>query len=175
MTFIIIFYFFRFIVNNETKKVENDYKSQIDNYKSTIDDLNNQLKDAPNSKELESLKTKLADFENKEAKRLAEEKARQEDEVLTTNILSSFGDKKFASEYAKNGLIADIKSELSKPENKGKGITDIVEYLTKDKDGIFENPNKPADMPGMGHDDTQIPNNLDEMSYEQYKEWRKNN
>jgi hypothetical protein len=163
------------IVTNETKKVEDKYTSQIDTYKTTITDLNNQLKDIPDSKELETLKKQVADFEKKEAQRIADEKAKQEDEVLTTNILNSFGDKKFASEYAKNGLIADIKSELNKPENKGRGITDIMESLTKDKSGIFENPNKPADMPGMGDGATSTPDNLDEMSYEQYKEWRKNN
>lgn len=77
-------------------------------------------------------------------------KKQSSDEMLTRNIMESFGDKKFSSDYARNGLIADIKSELSKPENIGKSISDITEYLTKDKTGIFENPNKPADMPGMG-------------------------
>lgn len=164
------------IVTNETKKVEDKYTSQINTYKTTIDDLNSQLKDIPDSKELESLKKQVADFEKKEAQRIADEEAKQEDEVLTTNILNSFGDKKFASEYAKNGLIADIKSELGKPENKGKGITDIMEYLTKDKDGIFENPNKPADMPGMGDVTTEVSKEVfEKMSYNERIKFKQEN
>ena len=110
-----------------------------------------------------------------EAKRIADEKAKKEDEILTNNIITVFGDKKFTSDYVKNGLISDIKSELSKPENKGKGISEIFASLTKDKTGLFENPNQPADMPGMGEGNTSTPTNLDEMSFEQYKAWRQNN
>ncbi len=51
-------------------------------------------------------------------------------------------------------MIADIKTALSDPKNAGKGIEKIFTELTKDKEGIFENPNKPADMPGMGDVDT---------------------
>ena len=105
----------------------------------------------------------------------ADEKAKQEDEILTNNIITAFGDKKFTSDYVKNGLICDIKSELGKAVNKGKGIKEIFESLTKDKTGLFENPNQPADMPGMGEGDNTTPNNLDEMSFEQYKAWRQNN
>lgn len=164
------------IVTNETKKVEDKFNSQIETYKTTIDDLNNQIKDVPDSKELENLKKRVADFEKKEAQRIADEKAKQEDEVLTNNILNSFGDKKFASEYAKNGLLADIKSELSKPENKGKGITDIMESLTKDKIGIFENPNKPTDMPGMGNVTTEVSKEVfDKMSYNERIKFKQEN
>ena len=137
--------------------------------------MESQLENVPDSKELEGLKKEIADMKTAEQKRIADEKARQEDEILTNNIITAFGDKKFTSDYVKNGLIADIKSELNKAENKGKGISEIFESLTKDKTGLFENPNKPADMPGMGDGSTSTPNNLDEMSFEQYKAWRKNN
>ena len=164
------------IVTTETKKVEDDYKKQIETYKMEIDNLNNQIKNVPDSKEMETLKNQIADFEKKEAKRIADEKAKQEDEVLTTNILNALGDKKFASEYAKNGLIADIKTELGKPENKGKGITDIMDILTKDKNGIFENPNKPVDMPGMGSVSTEITKEaFDKMSYNERIKFKQEN
>ena len=35
---------------------------------------------------------------------------------------------------------------MKKEENQGKGIKDIFEELTKDKPGIFENPNQIQDM-----------------------------
>lgn len=103
-----------------------------------------------NSKNNEDFKSKFEELDEKIKKQEAEETAKREDETLTNNIVSVFGDKKFTSDYVKNGLIADIKSELKKSENTGKGIKEIFETLTKDKTGIFENPNKPTDMPGMG-------------------------
>lgn len=163
------------VVTNETEKVKNSLNSEIQTYKTTISNLESQLENVPDSKELEGLKKEIADMKTAEQKRIADEKARQEDEILTNNIITAFGDKKFTSDYVKNGLIADIKSELNKVENKGKGISEIFESLTKNKTGLFENPNKPADMPGMGDGSTSTPNNLDEMSFEQYKAWRQNN
>lgn len=162
-------------VTNETEKVKTDLGKEIDTYKTTITNLEKQLENVPDSKELEGLKKEIADMKTAEQKRLADEKAKQEDEILTNNIIAAFGDKKFTSDYVKNGLIADIKSELSKAENKGKGISEIFTSLTKDKTGLFENPNQPASMPGMGEGDTSTSNNLDEMSFEQYKAWRQNN
>ena len=63
---------------------------------------------------------------------------------MTDAIIATFGDKKFTSDYVRNGIIADMKTEIAKPENKGKGYNEIFETLTKDKEGIFANPNPPA-------------------------------
>ena len=41
------------------------------------------------------------------------------DKELTTAITGVFGDKKFTSDYVRNGLISDMKAEISKIENKG--------------------------------------------------------
>lgn len=98
-------------------------------------------------RELEALK---AEIERKEA----EDRERAEDAELTDAITAVFGDRKFTSEYAKKGLIADMKAEILKPENKSKGYEELFECLTRDKTGIFENPNKPADMTGMGDFDS---------------------
>ena len=96
-----------------------------------------QLENVPDLEEPNGLKKEIADMKTAEAKRIADEKAKKEDEILTNNIISAFGDKKFTSDYVKNGLITDIKSELSKAENKGKGISEIFESLTKDKGRII--------------------------------------
>lgn len=163
------------VITTETERVKTKLNNEIETYKTTITNLERKLENVPNSDEVESLKKEIADMKTAETKRIADEKAKQEDEILTNNIISAFGDKKFTSDYVKNGLIADIKSELNKVENKGKGISEIFESLTKDKTGLFENPNKPADMPSMGEEDNSTPSNLDEMSFEQYKVWRQNN
>ena len=73
---------------------------------------------------------------------------------MTEAITAVFGDKEFTSDYVRNGIIADMKTEIAKAENKGKGYAEIFESLTKDKEGIFANPNPPADMTGMGKVDT---------------------
>lgn len=162
-------------VTSETEKVKKDLTNEINTYKGTITNLENQIKEMPNSDDVTKLQNEINDMKQKESQRIADEKAKQEDEILTNNIITVFGDKKFTSDYVKNGLISDIKFELNKTENKGKGISEIFESLTKDKTGLFENPNQPADMPGMGEGSASTPNNLDEMSFEQYKAWRKNN
>ena len=138
------------IVTNETEKVRKELNDEINTYKTTINNLENKIKDMPTSDDVTKLQKEITDMKEAETKRIADENAKREDETLTNNIVSVFGDKKFTSDYVKNGLIADIKSELKKSENTGKGIKEIFETLTKDKTGIFENPNKPTDMPGMG-------------------------
>jgi len=164
------------VVKTETEKVEGKYKTDIENYKTTINDLNDKIKNAPNSEDFEKLKTQVADYEDKEAKRIEQEKAIKEDETLTNNILAVFGDKKFSSDYAKNGLLADIKAEVNKEENKGKGIKEIFETLTKDREGIFANPNTFKDMPGMGDIDTTVTKEaFDKMSYKERVELKQNN
>ena len=99
--------------------------------------------DADYKQQLETLQKQI-----KEEKEAAEKEAA--DKEQTEAILAVFGDKKFTSDYVKNGIVADMKAEILKPENKGKGYAEIAEALTKDKDGIFANPNPPADMTGMG-------------------------
>ncbi len=103
----------------------------------------------------EDWKQKFEDLEkaNKEAADSAA--AEKADKELTDAITAVFGDKKFTSDYVRNGIIADMKTEIAKPENKGKGYNEIFETLTKDKEGIFANPNPPADMTGMGNFDTK--------------------
>jgi len=163
-------------VKTETEKIENKYKEDIAQYKTTIDDLKQKIENAPKSEELENLKNTIADMEDKEQKRLAEEKAKKDDEILTNNIVSIIGDKKFTSEYAKNGLLSDIKSELKKDENQGKGIKDILEELTKDRTDIFENPNKMTDMAGMQDIDNVVSKeSFEKMSYKERLDFKQSN
>lgn len=164
-------------VTNETEKVKTDLNNEINTYKSTITNLETQIKSMPSSTDVTKLQNEIDEMKKAESQRLADEKARQEDETLTNNIVSVFGDKKFTSDYVRNGIIADIKSELKKTENTGKGIKDIFETLTKDKEGIFTNPNKPADMPPMGDvNNTEVTQDaFNKMSYLQRVNLKKEN
>lgn len=130
---------------NETLKEEN---TTLKNDKKTLEDkittLTNEAKNnADVAKELEDLKKEIKDKED------ADKKAK-EDAELTDAITAVFGDKTFTSDYVKNGIIADMKAEIAKPENKGKGYLELFEALTKDKEGIFANPNPGIEIPGMG-------------------------
>lgn len=156
-------------IKNETDKIEEKYKSQIENNKNTIEDLKTQIENAPKSNELENLKNKIAEYEKNEQERIAKQKADDEDKLLTNNILEAFGDKKFTSDYAKNGLVGDVKKALTIPENKGKGIKDLIEELSKDKEGIFASPNDVVNVPGANENvDTSITKDkFDKMSYKE--------
>lgn len=125
------------------KKTLEDKVKELGEKSTTADDYKNQL---------EALQKQIK--EKEEADRAA-----QADAELTNAITAVFGDKKFTSDYVKNGIITDMKAEIAKPENKGKGYAEIFEGLTKDKDGIFANANPPGDMSGMGKTDTDISEN----------------
>lgn len=137
-------------VKTETEKVESKLGKDIEEYKTTIDDLKKKIENAPKSDELENLKQTIADMEAKEQKRIADEKAKRDDEILTKNIVEAFGDKQFVNEYTKNAIINDIKNGLKDENNGGKSAKDLFEEITKDKSDIFVNPNQIQDMPGMG-------------------------
>ena len=128
----------------ELKSKLEDSNNKVSEYETKINEFNESSKDNAEWKaKYEELQTSIQEQE-------AKKKAEEEDKILTNNILEIFGDKKFTSDYAKNGLMNDIKSELGKSENKGKGITEIFDNLTKDKSDIFLNSNQIQDMPGMG-------------------------
>ena len=163
----------------ETDKVESKYKEDIDSYKSTIDDLKTQISKAPKSDEIESLKSKIADYEQKETDRIAKEKADKEDRILTENILSVVGDKKFVNDYTKDSIVNQIKAKLKDEANLGKSTKDLFEELTKDKEGIFSNPNPGvSDMPGVS-DNVDTGNitktEFDKMGYQQRLEFKQSN
>ena len=117
----------------------------IETYKSQVTELQKKAGDnADVAKQLKELQDKIA-----EEKRLADEKAA--DEQLTALIKETFPkDKKFVNEYTEAAYISQIKAEMNKAENKGKGIAEIFTALTKDKADIFANPNQIGNMPGFG-------------------------
>ena len=161
----------------ETEKVETKYKDQIEDNKTTINDLKAQIEKAPKSDEMESLKTKIAEYEQKEADRTAQLKAKQEDDILTKNINEVFGDKKFVNDFTKNAIVDQIKTALKDSANMGKSAKDLFEEITNGKDGIFANPNKIADMPGVdeGIENTVSKDAFDKMGYKERLELKQSN
>ena len=148
-------------ITKKDKEIEtlNDSKKELEEkvatYETKINEFNESAKDNADWKiKYEELQTSIKEQE-------AKQKAEEEDKILTDNINALFEGKTFTSEYARSGLLNDIKAGLNKPENKGKGIQDLFDELTKDKTDIFTNPNEQKDMEGMG--DSEQDNNTKEM------------
>jgi len=133
--------------DKELENLKNDKKEledKITTYETKINEFNESAKDNADWKlKYEELQTTIKEQE-------AKQQAEEQDKILTDNINALFEGKTFTSEYAKNGLLNDIKNGLNKPENKGKGIQDLFNELTKDKTDIFTSPNQIKDMSSMG-------------------------
>ena len=137
---------------NSSKK---ELEEKVSTYETKINEFNESAKDNADWKtKYEELQTSIKEQE-------AKQKAEEEDKILTDNINSLFEGKTFTSDYARSGLLNDIKAGLNKPENKGKGIQDLFDELTKDKTDIFTNPNEIKDMESMG--DSEENTNTKEM------------
>ena len=164
-------------IKTETEKVEKQYKEEINEYKTTIDDLKEQIKNAPKSDELESLKGKIADYEQKEADRIAKQKAKEEDDILTKNIVEVIGDKKFVNDYTKNSIINEVKTALKDNANLGKSAKDLFEQITNGKDGLFANPNQVIDMPSVDEnvETTISKEDFNKMGYKERLELKSSN
>ena len=134
----------------EAKEKTQDLENKIKDYESKIGELSSKAEDNTKvQEELDNLKKSIAENE-------AKAKAKAEDEILTKNITSVFGDKKFVNEYTKNAIISDIKTALKDSNNAGKSAKDLFEELTKDKDGIFNNPNPGVSTPPTGDVNTGL-------------------
>ena len=144
--------------DKEIESLTNDKKEleeKITTYETKINEFNESSKDNADWKlKYEELQTSIKEQE-------AKKKAEEEDKILNDNINALFEGKTFTSDYARNGLLNDIKQGLNKPENKGKGIQDLFDDLTKDKTDIFANPNQIKDMESMG--DSEQDNNIKEI------------
>lgn len=161
----------------ETDKVDIKYKDQLEDNKTTINELKAQIEKSPKTDEMESLKSKIAEYEQNEADRTAKQKAKEEDDILTNNINQVFGDKKFVNDFTKNAIMNEIKMALKDNANLGKSAKDLFEEITNGKDGIFANPNKVVDMPSI---DENVENaiskdDFDKMGYMQRLELKQSN
>jgi len=148
-------------IGKKDKEIDNltntkkELEEKITTYETKINEFNE------NSKDNADWKLKYDELQTSIKEQEAKKKAEEEDKILTDNINALFEGKTFTSDYARNGLLNDIKQGLNKPENKGKGIQDLFDELTKDKTDIFANPNQMKDMEGMG--DSEQDNNVKEM------------
>lgn len=134
----------------EAKEKTQELENKAKDYESKIGELSSKAENNTKvQEELDNLKKSIAENE-------AKAKAKAEDDALTKNITSAFGDKKFVNEYTKNAIVNDIKTALKDSNNAGKSAKDLFEELTKDKEGIFDNPNKGVSTPATGDVNTGL-------------------
>ena len=96
-----------------------------------------------------AIQKQFDDYKAEIAAMLSKRDAEAADKELTSKIESVFGDKKFTSDYARVGLINDIKSQYNKEGNTS-SLSEIFDSLTKDKTGIFESTHKKLSIPQSG-------------------------
>lgn len=150
------------------------YGKLVTKDKEEIEKLKGELKSLKeNSNSSEELQKKYDELlkEKEEAEKV------KKDKQLSDNILKAIGDKKFVNDYTKNSIISEVKKALSDEKNAGKSIKDLFEDITKDKDGIFENPNKPKDMSGTNEDvfGNVTKENFEKMGYRERVELKAEN
>lgn len=112
--------------------------------KEKIQNLNKELSELKeNSKGSAELQKKYDELFSQ----VEQEKKSKKDKIETDNILKAIGEQKFVNDYTKNSIVSEVKTAMSDEKNAGKSVKDLFEEITKDKEGIFANPNKPVDMP----------------------------
>ena len=105
-----------------------------------------------------ALQAEIDKYKTAEEKRANDEKTAAARAEISGRFDKALGDRKFAHEYIRNGVLSDFEKALADEKNKGKGDAEIFDALTKDKDGIFASQNRmdAANMGGMGGGKSEV-------------------
>lgn len=144
---------------NENYKTVSDYQKQkdklekaakdLDTANQSIKDLNDTIKGYEGTDEtIKTLQGKVDAYEKAETARVQAEKDRKADEEMNTRIDEAIGKVEFVNEFTKNSIYQAIKDGVKADSTKG--VKSIFEELTKDKEGIFKNPQNPLNLPKGG-------------------------
>lgn len=125
-------------------------ESEVSYLKSTVSTYKTKLK-AFEGVDVFDLKNQIQTLQNDIKANEENVKKQQEDAKLTATILELLKGKEFVNDFTKNSIINTVKEEINKPDNKGKGIGELLETLTKDTDNIFKNENSMVQIPNMGN------------------------
>ena len=150
------------ITDEQLQQILDINSADIGKAKEPIAALQQQLTTANNTiSELEknkgdvaALQAQIDTYKQEKADREKAEQEAQKDAAYMARFDKLHGDRKYTNDFTKNGVFAEFKEALGKPENEGKSDADIFAALTKDRDGIFTNPNPGVDIPGMGDSET---------------------
>lgn len=154
---------FNDMLNNKEYQAEFDRRVQkaIATAKSNWDKEQETKKDSVDNAQISELLKQVNELketiEKKDAKALQEKK----DNEMLSKINKALEGKDFVNEYTKNAIVNEIKSKMKQDEQIN--IDNVLDELTKDKEGIFVNPNQAPNIPDMNED---IYKDLDKSAFE---------
>ena len=136
-------------------KLEEDIKEKVE----TIESLNAKINELDgNDVKVQELNKQIEEYQAKENERIANEEKAKKDAEMSSRFEKVIGEKKFLNDIVKEALMNKFKTNLEDENNKSKSDVEIYEELTKDVEGIYENPNKPIDNLSTGNVDTNTIN-----------------
>lgn len=103
--------------------------------------------------DVNGLQGKITELENTILnlnKKQEQEKSEQEISGIISNFYGALQDKEFVNDFTKEAITQKIKAALSDPSNKGKGVSELFNELTKGKESVFKTPNQLVDIPAVG-------------------------
>lgn len=125
-------------------------KEPIAGLQKQLDTANNTISELEKNKgDVAALQAEIDGYKQEKANREKAEREAQKDAALMSRFDKLNGEQKYANEFTKNGVFAEFKAALENTENAGKSDADIFAALTKDREGIFANPNPAIDIPGI--------------------------
>lgn len=127
----------------ETEKKVTELTDQLTKAQTTITELEKSKGDAT------ALQAEIDKYKQAEIDRAEAEKKTQARAEVEGRFDKAAGERKFAHEYIRSGVLADFEKALADATNKGKGDVELFDALTKDKEGLFASQN-PVDKPNMG-------------------------
>ena len=159
-------------------------KGDFDGIKSKYDaeikartDLEAEVKTLKGStKNATEMEAKLAKLQKEIDDRTEAEKQAIIDKAMSERFTGTIGDKKFINEFTQGGVLNEFKAALADKANQGKSDADIFAAITKDREGLFSNPNPITTTPGAGGSGA-LPGaatneQLAKMSFDEYKAFR---
>lgn len=116
----------------------NAVKEQLKTANDRITELSNDLKKYDGADDtIKSLQDKVKEYEDAEKDRIA----REAEEAKERNLLSAFDaaaqGKTFINDFTRTALFEQVKAEMGKEENAGKGVAELFGNLTEGKENIF--------------------------------------
>lgn len=139
------------VLRDKITTLEIDKKTlseERDSYKAVADAF-----DGEDAASIKELKEKYEALDKAAKEREEQETEKQKYEAFVSQFDSALGDKKFANPLIREQVIAETMK--ARETNAALGISDLIEQVTKDQNGIFENPNTPPakELPGAGKED----------------------
>lgn len=102
-----------------------------------------------NAESVEELRQKVKDMEDAESQRKAKADEDAKRDSFRTKFDAAITGKEFANDLIRDTVFESVYAECSKGD--GVGISEAIEAVTKDKDGVWKNPQRdPKALPNPG-------------------------